>query len=104
MKLFLILLGLSSSVVAVDTVKLLKPLLADDKRSNHKNEVIIRSLQITEEEFGPFLFEAIEMSMTPKRAIISLKNKENINAYIGPHNKAWDSEVIIIKIPIRKAY
>jgi hypothetical protein len=64
--------------------------------------VIIRSLQITEEEFGPFLFEAIEMSMTPKRAIISLKNKENINAYIGPHNKAWDSEVIIIKIPIRQ--
>jgi len=42
------------------------------------------------------------MSMTPKRAFISLKNNENINAYIGPYNKTWDSEIISIKVPIRQ--
>lgn len=90
------------SVVAVDTIKLLKPLLVDDKRSKHKNEVIIRALQITAEEFGPFIFEPIEMSMTPKRAFISLKRNQNINAYIGPSGEAWGNEVITIKIPIRQ--
>jgi hypothetical protein len=89
-------------VVAVDTIKLLKPLLVDDKRSKHKNEVIIRALQITAEEFGPFIFEPIEMSMTPKRAFISLKRNQNINAYIGPSDEAWGNEVITIKIPIRQ--
>ncbi|MCI2282971.1 hypothetical protein L3081_05640 [Colwellia sp. MSW7] len=89
------------NALAIDTIKLLKPFAENDKRSQHKNEVILKALEITETEFGPFHFEYVDINMTPSRALISLKEGQLINTYIGPDTQSWENSVITIKIPIR---
>ncbi|WP_170252909.1 substrate-binding periplasmic protein [Colwellia echini] len=87
---------------AIDTVKILKPLLGHDKRSKHKDEIVLRSLQVTEEEYGPYKFETIDGNMTPGRALISIQDGEMINTFIIPSNDEWDAHAIAIKIPVRQ--
>lgn len=89
------------NALAMDTIKLLKPFVENDKRSQHKNEVILKALEITEAEFGPFHFEYVDINMTPSRSLISLKEGQLINTYIGPDTRSWEDNVITIKIPIR---
>mgnify|MGYP000044157530 FL=1 len=91
-----------SSAVAVDTVKLSKNLLMDDKRAKYKAEIILKSLQVTEAEFGPFKLIIADKVMTPKRGTISLKNGKIINTYVGPQSKVWDEAVILIPVPVRQ--
>lgn len=89
------------SVSAIDTVKLLKPLSETDKRSLHKNAVILRALEVTEIEFGAFKLEYVNINMTPSRALVSLIQGQLFNTFIGPNNTAWEKEVFTIKVPIR---
>lgn len=91
-----------SSAVAVDTVKLSKNLLMDDKRAKYKAEIILKSLQVTEAEFGPFKLIIADKIMTPKRGAISLKNGNIINTYVGPQSKTWDDAGILIPVPVRQ--
>ncbi len=86
---------------ATDTIKMLKPLLGFDKRAKHKDEIIIRSLEITEAEYGPFTFERIDVDMTPSRALASMKAGNLINIFIAPASKIWEKNAIPIKVPIR---
>lgn len=95
-------LFIATQVTAIDKVKLLNPLAGHDKRSQHKDEVILRALQVTEADFGPFQFETIDIHMTPKRATTSLKDGIIINTYVGPSSELWDNMGISIKIPIRQ--
>ena len=92
----------SPQVLAVDTVKILKPLLGHDKRSKHKDEVILRALQVTEDEFGPYKFQTIDGNMSPGRALISMQNGTIINTFIAPSNDDWNTHATVIKIPIRQ--
>lgn len=87
---------------ATDTIKMLKPLLGFDKRAKHKDEIIIRSLEITEAEYGPFTFETIDVDMTPSRALASMKAGSIINIFIAPASKIWEENAIPIKVPIRQ--
>ena len=87
---------------STDTVKMLKPLLGFDKRAKHKDEVIIRALEITEAEYGPFTFERIDVDMTPSRALASMKAGNLINIFIAPASKIWEKSAIPIKVPIRQ--
>lgn len=100
--LIFILLFIAPKAMATDVVKLLNPLTAKDKRSKHKNEIIIRALQITEAEFGAYQFNTIFRHMTPKRATTSLKEGDMINTYIGPDSQLWENMGIAIKIPVRQ--
>lgn len=86
---------------AVDNVKMLQPVLAEDKRARHKEEVILRALEISEQKFGSFQFESVNTDMTPSRSISSLKTGELINVFIAPANKTWESATIPIRVPIR---
>lgn len=100
-----IIVGLLLSVsdcFALDTAKVLKPKVEMDKRELHKNEVIIRSLEITETEFGPFVIETTDVDMNPRRGLASIKDGKLINVGIVPHNKKWDESTIAIKVPVRQ--
>ncbi|MEP0356766.1 hypothetical protein [Paraglaciecola sp.] len=98
----LILLSLSFDSFSLDKIKVLRPLLKSDKRTQHKDEVIYRALEATTPEFGPFTFETVDVDMTPGRAFSSMKTGELINTYVAPANRLWDRSTIPIKIPIRK--
>lgn len=88
-------------VNAIDNVKMLRPVLGEDKRAKHKDEVILRSLEVSTEKYGDFNFESINVDMTPSRALSSTKEGGLINIFIAPASKHWESETIPIKIPIR---
>lgn len=100
--LFIIITFIAPNVLAVDTVKILKPLLGHDKRSKHKDEIILRSLQVTEEVFGPYKFETVDGNMSPGRALISMQEGTMINTFIAPSNEEWNAKTLSIKIPIRQ--
>ncbi|MEP1386053.1 MAG: hypothetical protein ABJK64_19900 [Paraglaciecola sp.] len=91
-----------TEVYSIDEVKLLKPLLGMDKRERHKDEVIFRALEITIPEFGSYLYHAVDVNMTPGRALYSISDGELINTYIAASSKTWDERAIAIKIPIRR--
>ena len=95
-------LGFTLESRAIDTIKMLKPILAADKRADHKDEVITRALELTVSEFGPFNFETVNVDMTPGRALSATKSGKLINLFIAPHNETWDEGTIPIKIPIRQ--
>lgn len=95
-------LMLLPSVHATDVVKMLKPILAFDKRAKHKDEVIISALDITIPEYGPYTYEAVNVNMTTSRALISMKTGEHINVFIAPSNEAWAENTIEIKVPVRQ--
>jgi len=99
--LLLITMAFTCTSNATDTIKMLKPLLGFDKRAKHKDEIIIRSLEITEAEYGPFTFERIDVDMTPSRALASMKAGNLINIFIAPASKIWEKNAIPIKVPIR---
>ncbi len=99
---FIILIVCAFPANATDSIKILKPILGFDKRAQHKDEVIIRSLEITEAEFGPFTFEAVNVDMTPSRALASIKTGNLINTFIAPASDVWDKSAIPIKVPIRQ--
>lgn len=99
---FMITIFLVPSASAVDTVKILKPLLGHDKRSKHKDEVILRALQVTVDEFGPYEFRTVDGNMSPGRALISMHEGELINTFIAPSNEEWNKNTIAIKIPVRQ--
>lgn len=92
----------STQVAAVDTVKILKPLLGHDKRSKHKDEVILRALQVTQDEFGPYKFKTVDGNMSPGRALISMQDGNIINTFIAPSNDEWNTNTTVIKIPVRQ--
>lgn len=98
----LITTSFSFQVEAVDTVKILKPLLGKDKRSKHKDEVILRALQVTQNEFGPYEFQTIDGDMSPGRALISMQEGTIINTFIAPSNDDWNTHTTVIKIPVRQ--
>lgn len=87
---------------AADTVKLLHPILALDKRAAHKDEVLLRALELTEEEYGAFTVESVHVDMTTERAFSSLKTGELINVFIAPSSPEWKKKTIEIKVPIRQ--
>lgn len=95
------LLFLISTATMANTVKVLKPLLGFDKRAKFKDELIIRTLEVTEPEFGSFIFESVDVNMTPTRALSSIKSGDLINLFIAPASQIWDNNAIAIKIPIR---
>jgi len=95
-------LSFTGTSIAIDKVKMLKPLLGFDKRAKHKDEVIIRSLEVTVDEYGPFTFEAVDVDMTPSRALASMKTGSLINIFIAPDSEVWNESTIPIKIPIRQ--
>jgi hypothetical protein len=95
-------LGFILESKASDTIRMLKPILAADKRADHKDEIITRALELTVPEFGPFNFKIVNVDMTPGRALSATKNGELINLFIAPHNEIWDKGTIPIKIPIRQ--
>lgn len=86
---------------AVDTVKMLR-LSADlDKRTLHKEAVIVRALSISEPEFGAYHFIPVLGNMTPGRTLSSIKEGKLINTYIGPARENMEEFAIPIKVPIR---
>ena len=100
--LIIMIVFIAPSVTAVDTVKILKPLLGHDKKSKHKDEVILRSLQVTEEEYGPYKFHTIDGNMSSGRSLISIQKGDIINTYIAPSNEELNTNTIAIKIPVRQ--
>ncbi|MDT0602954.1 hypothetical protein [Thalassotalea castellviae] len=97
----LIQIGLPIKVYATDTVRFLKPLKGHEKRTLHKDEVILRALQITEPEFGDYQFETLQVDITPDRARQYIQEGKILNTFINPSNSKWDEYAIPIKIPLR---
>lgn len=90
----------SSSSYATDIVKIRKQKIYNNKEA-HNYEVIQRALEVTELEFGPFIFEEVVLSMNADRMLKSTSKGELINIAIMPANKEWDSVAIPIRIPVR---
>jgi ABC-type amino acid transport substrate-binding protein len=98
---FIISLGLPLTVYATDTVKYLEAAQSHEKRTLHKDEVLLRALQLTEPEFGDFTIDKIKVEMSPTRARRYIEEGHLINTFILPVNKKWEPHAIPIKIPLR---
>jgi ABC-type amino acid transport substrate-binding protein len=98
---FTLVMSVSFQVTAIDTVRILKPPVEKEKRTLHKEEVILRALQVTTPEFGSFLIESVTVNMTPDRALQYIEEGKIINTFIVPKNPEWEAFSTPIKIPIR---
>lgn len=99
--LFFLTLGVNYDSRASDVVKVWKSIGIEDKRTKHKHEVVIRALEVTKSQFGPYVIEVVNVDMPPDRGLIEIKSGEVINLFIVPHSDVWDKGAIPIKIPIR---
>lgn len=97
----LFILAIMNTSYAIDNIKMHKPILREDKRSLHKDEVIQRALEISESNFGPFTLEFINVDMTTIRALHSLKVDKMINVFIAAASTEWNRVATPIRIPIR---
>lgn len=85
---------------SIDIVKIKKQQLSMNKAA-HNNELFKRALEITEDEFGPFELENVDVIMTSNRELRAVENGIIINATITPANEQWDKQLISIQTPIR---
>jgi ABC-type amino acid transport substrate-binding protein len=99
--LFILTMNISPRSFAADTVRILKPPVEQEKRTLHKQEVILRALQVTEPEFGPFSINSFTVDMTPDRALQYIEEGKIINTFIVPKIQEWEAFATPIKIPIR---
>lgn len=97
-----IFLATSYSLWAIDSVRMTASHSAMDKRTEYKNEVIIRALELTVDEFGPFDYKLLDIRMNRYRALPAIQKGYPNNIYIAPANKLWDENTTAIKIPIRR--
>ncbi len=73
-----------------------------DKRAEHKTEVIIRALELTTPEYGPYEIQIHPHSMNRNRALAELIRAKNVNVFASAATTKWDKDTIAIKIPIRR--
>lgn len=97
---FLLLYFLSTPVYAVD-VYITKAAGIYDKKSEHKEEVLKRALEITEREFGPFKIEKYHQENDFGRKLKALYERGLVNTTMMPANELWDDYCIPIKVPVR---
>lgn len=91
------------SAWAVDIIKMNEGESKElDKRSVHKTEVLIRSLELTIPEYGPYEIAIRINSMNRNRALAEMIKGEYINVYVSAATAEWDNNTIAIKIPIRR--
>ena len=109
MKIFLIGRKLSIAIIialfsfssySTDIIKIRKQKIFNNKEA-HNYEVIQRALELTEAEYGSFIFEEVLLSMNSDRMLKSNIEGKLINISLMPANTAWDSENITIRIPVR---
>lgn len=88
---------------AVDIVKMTHSQKFLSERTQYKNEVIKRSLELTEAEYGPYEYHLLKnVRMNRHRALPSVIKGSPNNIYVAPANDEWDEKTIAIKIPIRR--
>lgn len=85
---------------AIDIVKT-KYQKVYSKKSLHKIEVIMRALEITEAEYGPFKHEVIPDTISAGRALKASVQRGVINTVLLPADNFWDEAAIPIKVPVR---
>ncbi|MGJ8679677.1 hypothetical protein [Paraglaciecola sp.] len=90
----------SFNVYSTDVVKIRKQNKFSNKEA-HNFEVIQRALEVTELEYGKFIFEEVLLSMNPNRMLKSVADGDLINISLMPANKKWDGVNIPVKIPVR---
>lgn len=91
----------SYSAYAIDVIKTVTPISGGGKSTAYKNEVLLRALELSEEEFGLFSIKNTIVNMKPDRAIASMQSGDLINVAIIAANKEWDQKTIAIRTPIR---
>ena len=91
----------ANSSLALDVVKVPNFSKNPDKRNLHKDEVIIRALEATVEEFGDYRYERVDFFMPQARAFSEIQTGNVANLYITAANESWDKKAIPVKIPIR---
>jgi hypothetical protein len=89
-------------VYALDTIRISGNQSALDMRDNHKNEVILRAMELTVPEFGDYRVITRGSSMNRQRALSAMQSGKLLNVYFAPANPQWDKKTIAIKIPIRR--
>ena len=86
---------------AIDILKLPAPQSGFDKKRAHKQEVIIRALDITTPKYGAYEIQLSNKSIVKGRALKMMEDGDFINFYIGIANQEWNQKAIPIKIPLR---
>jgi len=86
---------------AIDHIKMHSPTVGEDKRTMHKNEVLIRALEISKQIYGSYTIDFLNVKLSTARALRVIKKGEMINVFIAAANDHWDKFATPIKIPIR---
>lgn len=86
--------------MALDIIKMTKS--HSNKRTEYKNEIIAKALELTTDEYGPFQYTLLDMRMNRHRALSTIMTGHPNNIYVAPANKLWDENTIGIKVPIRR--
>ncbi len=106
MRIFLVVIVVSMMYanvsLAVDVVKVERPLSESDKRTLYKNAVLRAALDASTAEYGPYLFEIAKPIFSPARARVALVKGDLLNTYITSTTVAWEEAAIPVRFPIRK--
>jgi len=86
---------------AVDHIRMHSPVLGEDKRKMHKDEVLRRALEISEQNFGTFTLDFVNIEIPTARALRVIETGKLINVFIAAANDDWDNIATPIKIPVR---
>lgn len=98
--LVLLLMLFSSTSYGLDVIKLQIQQLAVNKGA-HNAAVLKRALEVTEDEFGPFKLELVNLSMSAGRVLNTLKQGSIINTAVVPARELWDKHTITVAVPVR---
>lgn len=99
--LFFIFLLTANFSWAVDIIKMAHSQSTSGKRTKYKNEVILRALELTVPEYGPYEYQLLDVAMNRHRGLLAIIKGEQSNIFIAPANDEWDKKTIAIKIPFR---
>lgn len=72
-----------------------------DKRALFKNELLKRTMEVTQKEYGAYEFVQKSVRMNRPRALQAIMVGEPNNVYIAPSKPEWNEKTIAIKVPIR---
>lgn len=90
----------SSQLFAVDIAILQNQQMSENKAA-HNAAVVRRALEITEDEYGPFEVQVVDLTMSNGRLHKFVVEGEIFNTVVIIANQLWDDTTIGLKIPVR---
>lgn len=72
-----------------------------ENKARHNSAVVTRALEITEDEYGPYEVQVIDLTMSNGRLHKFIVEGKTFNTVVIIANQLWDDTTIAVKVPVR---